>query len=403
MAIEGKKRVDEWEDADFLSYLYSERERENSLSQYQGWNNWALAGAFITAICAAYNIWKDSYYLEVIDVVYYAGGAIGLFLTLQEFFYFFRRERGIDISRVRWLKEVVPIPLIIVVMTTSITSAIWIAATVGFNLLFWLWCFVLVMLLIGIGYVAVNRNKIVYSYADDFIFSSIKGNGWFYGITGGIYGLIGVRSFKVASSSIPGPEFEIGVCVAACMVMLYIFLSINMGSKAVKRFDTIIDNHLYLGVSKEKTFQEILKNRMGYSVMDMCYKELSMIESEMKAYEDELKKIESIKASVLNGEGLEEHFYKLQEEIPALFEKAENAMTLSRRLSDKLKVILRVAFGMDVVTAISDILDQNDKDMEKIVALKGKLESVIGVMKEAVEQRKQLMGQALNESCNVEK
>ena len=176
-----------------------------------------------------------------------------------------------------------------------------------------------------------------------------------------------------------------------------------MGNKAVKRFDTIIDNHLYLGVSKEKTFQEILKNRMGYSVMDMCYEELSTIESEMKAYEDELDKIESIKASVLNGEGLEEHFYKLQKEIPALFEKAENAMTLSRRLSDKLKEILRVAFGMNVVSAISDILDQNDKDMEKIVALKEKMESVIIVIKEAVEQRKQLMRQALNGSCNVEK
>lgn len=397
MAVEGNKRIDKWNDAEFLAYLYSERERENSLSQYQGWNNWALAGAFITAICAAYNIWKDSYYIETINIIYYAGGIIGYFLTLQVYFYFFRRKRGIDVSRVRWLKEIVPIPLIIVVMTTSITCAIWIATTVGFSLLFWLWVVISVMFLIGVGYAAVNRNKIVYSYADEFIFASIKGNGWFYGITGGIYGLIGVRSFKVASSSILGSEFEIGVCIAACVVVLYIFLSINMENKAVKRFDTIIDDHLYLGVSKEKTFQEILKNRMGYSVMDMCYEELSTIESEMKAYEEELEKIENIKASVLNGEGLEEQFHKLQEEIPVLFEKSEKAMTISRLLSDKLKEILRVSHGMNVLSVISDILDQNDKDMEKIVALKEKMEGVIGVMKEAVEQRKQLMVETLNE------
>ena len=62
MAIDGNKRVDEWDDTDFLSYLYSEREREHSQSQYQGWNNWALAGALIMAICAAYNTWKDCFY-----------------------------------------------------------------------------------------------------------------------------------------------------------------------------------------------------------------------------------------------------------------------------------------------------------------------------------------------------
>lgn len=393
MAINGIKHVEKLDDADFLSYLYSERERENSLFQFEGWNYWALAGAFITAICAAYNTWKDCYCVETIDIIYYAGGVIACFLTIRAYFYIFRRNRGFDISRVRWLKEVIPIPLIFIVLTTSIISAIWIAVIVGYSLLFWLWVVISVMFLFGVGYAVVNRNKIVYSFADEFIFSSIKGNGWFYTITGGLYGLIGVRSFKVASSSIPSPEFEIGICIAACVVVLYIFLSLNTGNQTVNRFDTIIDNYLYLGISKEITFREIQKNRMGYSVMDMCYVDQSMIESEMKAYEEELEKIENIKTSVLNGEGLEEQFFKLKGEIPILFEKSKNVMTLSRRLSEKLKAILRVASGKNVISVINVIFDQNEKDMEKIVALEEKLEGVISVLKDAVEQRKHLDGQ----------
>ena len=32
-------------DSDFLNFLYSERDREKSLSEKNGWTNWAIAGA----------------------------------------------------------------------------------------------------------------------------------------------------------------------------------------------------------------------------------------------------------------------------------------------------------------------------------------------------------------------
>jgi len=49
-------KVTELSDAEFLSYLYAERDREESLNSYQGWNSWAVVGASITVVCAAYGI-----------------------------------------------------------------------------------------------------------------------------------------------------------------------------------------------------------------------------------------------------------------------------------------------------------------------------------------------------------
>ena len=49
-------RITELSDSEFLSFLYSERDREESLNHFQGWNIWAVIGAMITVICTAYSI-----------------------------------------------------------------------------------------------------------------------------------------------------------------------------------------------------------------------------------------------------------------------------------------------------------------------------------------------------------
>ena len=54
--IEIPKAVTDLTEAEFLSFLYSEREREESLIQWQGWNNWALVGAFVAVMWNAFTI-----------------------------------------------------------------------------------------------------------------------------------------------------------------------------------------------------------------------------------------------------------------------------------------------------------------------------------------------------------
>lgn len=55
--------ISEMSDSDFIGFLYSERELENSFCLFQGWNNWAIAGVVVTVVCTIYTIWKKAVFM----------------------------------------------------------------------------------------------------------------------------------------------------------------------------------------------------------------------------------------------------------------------------------------------------------------------------------------------------
>lgn len=81
-------------DSEFISFLYSERDRENSLSQYQGWNNWALAGAIIAILCFVYATIKDAGQIDSMQCIYYATGSIAFFLAYHTCYHFLKGSGG---------------------------------------------------------------------------------------------------------------------------------------------------------------------------------------------------------------------------------------------------------------------------------------------------------------------
>lgn len=50
MSAQEKNSITDLSDGEFLSFLFSERDRENALRQYQGWNIWALVGAIAAVV-----------------------------------------------------------------------------------------------------------------------------------------------------------------------------------------------------------------------------------------------------------------------------------------------------------------------------------------------------------------
>ena len=48
--IEIPQAISELTGGEFLSFLYLERNREESLNSYQGWNAWVVMGALITVV-----------------------------------------------------------------------------------------------------------------------------------------------------------------------------------------------------------------------------------------------------------------------------------------------------------------------------------------------------------------
>ena len=121
-------RIYELSDSEFLSFLYAERDRENSLSQFQGWNNWAIAGAIVTIVCAIYTICKNTVLIDSEYILYGFTGAMALYLLIKAYSVFFMRKRGYNRYCVRVLKEQIPkVDLILIIISSicAIAVAIW--------------------------------------------------------------------------------------------------------------------------------------------------------------------------------------------------------------------------------------------------------------------------------------
>ena len=72
-------RITELPDSEFLSFLYSERDREEGLVTFQGWNLWAIAGAAVTVIWALYDILcKHHAEIDALNVGYILSGMLSL-------------------------------------------------------------------------------------------------------------------------------------------------------------------------------------------------------------------------------------------------------------------------------------------------------------------------------------
>ena len=73
-------------DSDFLNFLYSERDREKSLSEKNGWTNWAIAGAMITVIYSLYVTLRNINLVDWEQVLLYSSGSLALISVLITFF-----------------------------------------------------------------------------------------------------------------------------------------------------------------------------------------------------------------------------------------------------------------------------------------------------------------------------
>lgn len=230
------------------------------------------------------------------------------------------------------------------------------------------------------------------TYAEGFMFPWVKVNIWYYAVMGSLYGPICVQSFKKVSSDILNNEFEIAACISVSVVIFYLFLKFNTGDKIVKRLDVIIDDYIYTDVSREKTIQEIVKNRMGYSVMDVCYRNMVEISDLMIECEEDYKRLDKIKEAVEGGECIIAQFNKLQDECKVFFDRQLKVMKKSRKLSKKLREIEKITIGRKTIAAMHAILDENEKVMARINVMKDKMPEVVNVVQKRVDGLKAVGG-----------
>ena len=395
MSEKKKHRLESLSESDFLSFLYSERDREYSLSQYQGWSNWALAGALITVICTCYAICKGSGCICWNSVLYYAGGIMAFFLTYHSWLWLFKRERGIDFSKVRMLKEVTPYIKVSLCLLCSITSAIIIPFIDGFSVLFWLWAIIFIAYLVALIVSCMQRKRIIEPYPIDRLFPSIKASIAFDSVIGGLLGLIGIRSLRVSESGFASSEFEIAVCISAVLVILYVLFKVNTEDRVLRRLDIIIDEYLYTGEAKEITIRKIVNNRMGYGALEACSEEIKQIKDLMEAHKKDEDNIDNIIASVQNGGCIIWQQNLLKKCVEETMGHQDKIVELSKKLSVKLTSILKATPRMKDVQEFDKILNDNDAVFSSVERVTKKIQQALSLIEKKAD------GLVCGEECSA--
>lgn len=381
--MEVKKQISDLSDTEFLTFLYSERNRENNLSDFHGWNNWALAGAIITAICSGYAVLYESSILDFVKVLYNTGFIVAFFLTYHSWATIFRRQRAVDFSKVRMMKEIMPVVKIVFVYVCAISSSILIALLDGKNTVFWLWISVIVVYTVAIIIALCKKDKIVPSYYREMVLPWIWVNTCYESIMGCVFSIIGTQSFKLAGRQILTPEFEFAACMAAILILLYILFKLNFGNKVIGRFDEIIDKYLYAGATKEDTFHEILKNRMGYGVLDACYKELQSVEKQTKRCVEEENELNEIKNYVLAGNCDLAKLQEYQGRIKDILNHQQTTLNLSKALLERMNEIVKVSSSFKDIDGIQYVFNTNQQCHEKIKTVSESVGKVFRLVNEA--------------------
>lgn len=374
--MEDKKHIANLPESEFISFLYSERDRENSLSEFHGWNNWALAGAIIPAICSGYAILKIHPSLDVAKVLYNAGCLIAFFLTYHSLATVFRRERAIDFSKVRMMKEVIPIVKLVFVFACAIASSITIAVVDSCNVVFWLWISVIVAYSITLIIALCTKEKVVPSFFKEMSLPWVGVNAGYEAIIGAVFSIIGTQSFRLAGRQILSPEFEFGACWAIVLILLYILFKLNFSNKVVRRFDAIIDQYLYAGATKEDTFHEISKNRMGYGVLAACYKELRDVEKRTQQCMEEEKELAKIREYVENGYCDLKIIKEYDTMVDVILANQQTALNRSKRLVDRMDEIVKVSSSFGDITEIKAVFDTNQQCFDKVKSVSDSVREV---------------------------
>ena len=341
-------RITELQDSDFLSFLYSERDREEGLVTYQGWNLWAIAGAMVTVIWTLYSILcKHHAEIDALNVGYILSGMLSFILCYLPWGEFgrdlFVRERGVDINKLRYLKEITPK---IYLRTALFCSVVFTAYFLLFddikpwNVVTVFWIVSALLFIFGNVSAYRNRNKIVSSVFDVLVFTKLRWNVYFMTAIGCVLSVVWVGSFRRGYGGVfNSPDFEVAICIIACLLLSRLYFHINSELRKSSNIDKILDDYLYKGLTKENAYYQMQVSRMGRGVLASCGKEMMEVKASYDAFEPHKAKMEELITQFDKGEVNAELIYNYFYWVKQATAYAKACSRHARSLDDRLKQI----------------------------------------------------------------
>ena len=374
-------------DSEFLSLLYSERERENSLNRVPGWSSWAILGAGITVLCAGYAVLKRNRSIDGSEVLYTTSANLAFLLTLISMFRLLNLNRSVDLSRVKLLKEVLPSIQFAFVIGGSVIMAVMVAIVGAFNLVFWSWISLLFVYCVALVVAIFLGKTIVPAYYYDVFFPWEKANMVFESILTALYLFVFKTSSKYSSTTFLSSEFELSVCIASLIALAFIFFKTMSKDDVVKRIDVIIEGFLYRGVSKQESFHQLSVNRWGYTVIDACSQELNEIKIKFGLHSEDIKDLEAIEQTTVDEDVNLDQIDTFLQKLDKILLHQKEILDSSKKLTKRIKQILKAAPLLKDTTELDYLLVTNEDIHNRVDE---SLLRVTNIMKRLKERQKQI-------------
>lgn len=312
-SFEIPKQIENLTDAEFLSFLYSERERIESLNSYQGWSMWAVIGVLITVVCATYGIvsahigeidrlltikWL-SYFL---GTIFFAWNVVSYIMSL-----FVNRKRAKDYRRLKHLVDVAPITYLAMaticsVMLSEAFIVFNVVNGVELNVVSISWIILAVSHLLICSNVYFKQDALVWALKEDVWFAKTRVMlvvGLFVFV---LFWIVWKESRKITLEPFVGKtEFELAVCVTAIIILVFVLLNIKLESRKASEIDVLIDNYLYKGMAKGDVYRLLRAYQMGYGILESCSQELSALEAYLNTFEKQEERLDEVRSSFVSG------------------------------------------------------------------------------------------------------
>lgn len=342
--MDEKSKITELTDSEFLSFLYSERERENSIRKYQGWNIWILCGAIVTVVIAGYNVLKNSFnIISPLPTIYCVSGIFAFILCYRPIILLFDKRKIVDYSKVKFLKNTAPYFFLVLSVILSLSFSFLIPLfdiSNPLNIVSIVWMISFILFVIALAYTVVYREKIVCSYLDGMVFYNQKLDSCFWAGIGGLLSIVWTKSFcSISTSFIGTPGFELSFCIVTVILLIYMLIKVWLGEKKGGMIDLLIDDFLYKHTSKEHVFWILRINKLGHSAMESCANEINEILNILSEYEQNKDKIIEIGDQFEKEKVDMDKFYQYYETILEVRNIVDKCIHQSDKLGTKINQI----------------------------------------------------------------
>ncbi|BCS84524.1 hypothetical protein prwr041_04170 [Prevotella herbatica] len=297
--------IEKMTDSEFISWLYLERDREESIRNNPGWNNWALVAALISVICYMYSILLiKKPHINVYKSIIFSSWIITILIFIKPWFDLFKVKRAIDLKRIRELKDEAPIldSCYIIFVSIIYSTIIKFKEPIVIDAVnYWAWMSLTCAFSISLIYVAINKHKIAPALGKIYLFPSTNKSFAFNLFIIGI-ALLANYSSKKEIPTFNSKEFVLGIVFATILVLFYILLKVNFSGGKKIHIDELIDKVVYKKYSRDNAYRNIQTIRLGYLPVDYLKSEVERLNEIYKECQKSISSIEEARDEISNQE-----------------------------------------------------------------------------------------------------